>query len=144
MITRLPRRRHSRLVLGLNYEPQKRMKYYGRLFGEERRKRTRYWDTGKTGMDWEKIEQERDDAQSDLARYVEGLQKVEAERDAARAALLLAARWGISSDGYSATVASDIRCWIINGMRGDAPKAPDYYPEKLQAKRAVDPLRRGF
>lgn len=36
------------------------MKYYGRLFGEARGKRTRYWDTGKTGQDWENIEQERD------------------------------------------------------------------------------------
>lgn len=50
------------------------------------------------------------------------------QRDQMQATLLLAARWGISSDGYSAEVSSQIRCWIIGGMKGDAPKAPDYYP----------------
>lgn len=54
--------------------------------------------------------------------------KLERERDAARAALMLAAEWGISSDGYSAEVSSRIRCWVISGMQGPAPKAPDYYP----------------
>lgn len=50
------------------------------------------------------------------------------ERDQMEAALMLAAQWGISSDGYSAEVSSRIRCWIIGGMKGPAPKAPDYYP----------------
>ena len=45
-----------------------------------------------------------------------------------RAGLLLAAQWGISSDGYSASVASELRAWIIDDMRKPAPTAPDYYP----------------
>ena len=56
-------------------------------------------------------------------------EKIEQERDAVRDTLLLAVRWGISSDGYSAEVSSRIRCWIIGGMKGPAPKAPDYYPQ---------------
>ena len=54
------------------------------------------------------------------------------QRDQMEATLMLAARWGISSDGYSAEVSSRIRRWIINGMRGDAPKAPDYYPANVK------------
>ncbi|MBK1884670.1 hypothetical protein JIN85_19825 [Luteolibacter pohnpeiensis] len=54
------------------------------------------------------------------------------ERDAAREALLLAAQWGISSDGYSANVSRQIRIWVLNGMQGPAPKAPDYYPPLTQ------------
>jgi predicted RNase H-like nuclease (RuvC/YqgF family) len=56
------------------------------------------------------------------------------QRDSARGALILAARWGISSDGYSAEVASRIRCWIISGMIGNAPTAPDYYPQPTETK----------
>lgn len=56
------------------------------------------------------------------------------QRDAARDALLLAARWGIASDGYSAEVSSNIRCWIISGMTGNAPTAPDYYPKTTETK----------
>src|SRR6478736_2138089 len=55
------------------------------------------------------------------------------QRDQMESTLMLAARWGISSDGYSAEVSSRIRCWIINGMRGDAPKAPDHYPPNDRA-----------
>lgn len=36
------------------------MKYYGPLFGEQRGQRTRYWDTGHTGKDWERLEEQRD------------------------------------------------------------------------------------
>ena len=50
------------------------------------------------------------------------------QRDQMEACLMLAAQWGISSDGFSAEVSSQIRCWIIGGMKGSAPKAPDYYP----------------
>lgn len=59
------------------------------------------------------------------------------QRDQMEATLMLAARWGISSDGYSAEVSSRIRCWIIGGMKGDAPKAPDYYPanDQVEARR---------
>jgi hypothetical protein len=53
------------------------------------------------------------------------------QRDQMESALMLAARWGISSDGYSAEVSSRIRCWIIGGMKGEAPKAPDYYPANV-------------
>ena len=56
------------------------------------------------------------------------------QRDQMEAALMLAARWGISSDGYSAEVSSRIRCWIIGGMKGEAPKAPDYYPANAAAQ----------
>lgn len=56
--------------------------------------------------------------------------KFERERNAARDALLLAAEWGISSDGFSAEVSSEIRCWIIKGMEGKAPTAPEYYPKR--------------
>ncbi len=56
------------------------------------------------------------------------------QRDQMDAALMLAARWGISSDGYSAEVSSRIRCWIIGGMKGEAPKAPDYYPENVDVE----------
>lgn len=55
--------------------------------------------------------------------------QLEQELAAAHEALMLAARWGISSDGYSAEVAGDLRCWIINGMKGPPPKAPDFYPQ---------------
>jgi hypothetical protein len=56
------------------------------------------------------------------------------QRDQMEAALMLAARWGISSDGYSAEVSSRIRCWIIGGMKGEAPKAPDYYPANTDSQ----------
>ncbi len=60
--------------------------------------------------------------------------EAKAQRDQMEAALMLAARWGISSDGYSAEVASRIRCWIIGGMQGEAPKAPDYYPSNARTE----------
>jgi hypothetical protein len=44
------------------------MKYYGKLYGEQRGQRTRYWDTGKTGKDWEDIERERDEAREETMR----------------------------------------------------------------------------
>jgi hypothetical protein len=80
-----PRRRLCRLVLDFNYESPKRMKYYGKLFGEERGKRTRYWDTGKTGKDWEDIEKERDEAREETMRVRDfmdaGFRKAKAELD---------------------------------------------------------------
>jgi hypothetical protein len=73
------------------------------------------------------------------SQYLEReLATVTAQRDQMEAALMLAARWGISSDGYSAEVSSRIRCWIIGGMKGEAPKAPDYYPANVQAMAAAD------
>jgi hypothetical protein len=47
------------------------MKYYGKLYGEQRGQRTRYWDTGKTGKDWENIEKERDALSAKLDRILE-------------------------------------------------------------------------
>lgn len=55
---------------------------------------------------------------------------LERELANAHAALLLAAEWGISSDGFSSEVAGNLRCWIIGGMKGPPPKAPDYYPKR--------------
>lgn len=52
------------------------------------------------------------------------------EREQMKAALLLAVKWGISSDNFSADVSQKIRNWIVQGMKGPAPKAPDYYPTK--------------
>lgn len=59
--------------------------------------------------------------------------KLERQRNAAREALMLGCQWGISSDGYSAEVSSRVRCWVIGGMNGPAPKAPDYYPTNASA-----------
>jgi hypothetical protein len=36
------------------------MRYYGRLFGEQRGQRTKYWDTGRTGKEWHDLEIQRD------------------------------------------------------------------------------------
>jgi hypothetical protein len=47
------------------------MRYHGKLYGEQRGQRTRYWDTGKTGKDWEDIEKERDALSAKLDRILE-------------------------------------------------------------------------
>jgi len=91
------------------------------------------------------LERERDEAREELESHAWEIspamaeakinelnarcERLEVERAQLEAALMLAAQWGISSDGYSAEVAGNIRAWIIGGMKGPAPKAPDYYPE---------------
>lgn len=71
------------------------------------------------------LQQERQDRrQADLDTI-----RALGERNDARETLMLAARWGIESDGYSANVSGAIRAWIINGMKGPPPKQPDYYPK---------------
>lgn len=62
-------------------------------------------------------------------------QKTAYQSDQMDAALTLAARWGILSDGYSSDVSSRIRSWIIGGMKGEAPKAPDYYPANAERRQ---------
>jgi hypothetical protein len=43
-------------------------------------------------------------------------------------ALETACRWGISSSGYSARLACDLRKWVDNGMIGPPLEPPEYYP----------------
>ena len=52
-----------------------------------------------------------------------------------RNALMLACRWGVSSDGHSSEVADRLRNWVIKGMKGEAPTQPDYYPPNVKLNR---------
>ena len=55
--------------------------------------------------------------------------KLERERDELRRVLVLACKWGVASEGFSAEVSSSIARWVGAGMTGPRPVAPDYYPE---------------
>lgn len=59
--------------------------------------------------------------------------KLERERDELRRVLVLACKWGVASEGFSAEVSSSIARWVGAGMTGPRPVAPDYYPENDQA-----------
>ena len=89
---------------------------------------------GKDSTQWERTSREEIKANALLCVKAPAMQAeinaLKTENANLRAGLLLAARWGISSDGYSASVASELRAWIIDDMRKPAPTAPDYYPTK--------------
>lgn len=65
---------------------------------------------------------------TDLAKMHQHAEALEREINNLRAGLLLAAQWGIISDGWDSTLASELRAWIIDDMRKPAPTLPDYYP----------------
>lgn len=65
---------------------------------------------------------------TDFNGMVGHAKNMERQRNQMRDALLIAARWGIRSDGFSGEVSDSLRTWIDAGMSGDPPKVPSYYP----------------